>query len=270
MYSWINLEEAQQALAEGEGNGISVAVLDSGIEVTHPDLKGMQLVDDLAIVPFGPKLRVIPGHGIDLYGHGTAVAGIIQGLAPRCRFGSIRVLGSNNTSKTEIIQRAAQEAIERGYKILNCSFGCALQSQVLLYKSWVDEAYLKGVHITAACNNDDFRRPEWPAYFPSVISVNMGQMEDAGQFYYRPGTLVEFVAKGVDVKVSWSDGKEKLVTGSSFAAPRLAGLLARLLSVYPDLSPLQAKAIFHRIAKPWQRQFATKNERDSQRNLGVD
>jgi subtilisin family serine protease len=258
--SWIGLEEAERAIAEGDGNGVPVAVIDSGIEVTHPQLAGISLVDDLAIVPVGPKLRVMQGDGKDVFGHGTAVAGIILALAPRCRLGSIRVLGSNNTSKTEIIRRAAQEALERGYKILNCSFGCALQSQVLMYKSWVDEAYLKGVHITAACNNDDFRKPEWPAYFPSVISVNMAVTEDALQFYYRTGTLVEFVAKGVNVKVPWSDGKEKLVTGSSFAAPRLAGLLARLLSVYPDLSPLQAKAILHRIAKPWQPQLTADND----------
>jgi subtilisin len=83
---------------------------------------------------------------------------------------------------------------------------------------------------------------------------------DDNQFYYRTGTLVEFVAQGVNVKVAWSDGKEKIVTGSSFAAPRLAGLLARLLSVYPDLSPLQAKAILHKIAKPWRGTLAAGKE----------
>lgn len=259
MSKWINLRDAERAIAKGDGSGVSIAVIDSGIEATHPQLNGIALVDDLAVVPAGPRLRVVAGEGKDVFGHGTAVASIIRVVAPQCRLGSIRVLGTNNTSKTEIIRRAAQEALDRGYTILNCSFGCALQSQVLTYKSWVDEAYLKGVHITAACNNEDFRTPEWPAYFPSVISVNMADT-DEGQFYYRTGTLVEFVAKGVDVKVPWIDGTEKLVTGSSFAAPVVAGLLARLLSVYPELSPPYAKAILHKIAKPWRRQLVAGNE----------
>ena len=252
MPGWINLEEAARALKEGDGAGITVAVIDSGIQTSHPQLNGVTLTDDVAVVPQGHKLNVIPGNGLDVFGHGTAVAGIVLSLAPKCQIGSFRVLGIANTSKTEIIQRAAQEALDRGYRVLNCSFGCALQQQVLRYKSWVDEAYLKGVHVVAACNNEDFRTPEWPAYFPSVVAVNMMRTDDDSLFFYQQGTLVEFAAKGIDVKVPWVGGREKTVTGSSFAAPRLAALLARLLSVYPDITPLQAKAILHKVARPWQ------------------
>jgi len=252
MPAWINLEEAARALKEGDGSGVSVAVIDSGIQTSHPQLSGITLNDDITVVPQGHKLAVIPGNGLDVFGHGTAVAGIILSLAPKCQLGNFRVLGIANTSKTEIIQRAAQEALDRGYKVLNCSFGCAVQQQVLRYKSWVDEAYLQGIHVVAACNNQDFRIPEWPAYFPSVVAVNMMQTDDNNIFYYQRGTLVEFAAKGIDVKVPWVGGREKVVTGSSFAAPRLAALLARLLSVYPDITPIQAKAILHKIAQPWQ------------------
>jgi subtilisin family serine protease len=251
MDCWINLDEARRALRDGDGSGVTVAIIDSGIEVSHPQLNGIQLVDDLAVVPLEHTVGVVSGNGVDVFGHGTAVASVVLSLAPRCRVGSIRVLGSDNTSKTEIIQRAAQEALDRGYKIINCSFGCALKAQVLRYKAWVDEAYLKGVHVIAACNNQDFRTAEWPAYFPSVIAVNMMRTNEDSQFYYQRGTLVEFAAKGMDVKVPWSRGREKIVTGSSFAAPRLAAMLARLLSVYPDITPIQAKAILHKIAHPW-------------------
>jgi subtilisin len=253
MPAWISLEQATRALREGDGSGVSVAVVDSGIQTSHPQLNGVSLRDDIAVVPQGHKLAVIPGNGADVFGHGTAVAGIILSLAPKCQLGNFRVLGMANTSKTEIVQRAAQEALDRGYKVLNCSFGCAVQQQVLRYKSWVDEAYLKDVHIVAACNNQDFRIPEWPAYFPSVVAVNMMQTDDDQIFCYQRGTLVEFAAKGVNVKVPWVGSQEKVVTGSSFAAPRLAALLARLLSVYPDIAPIQAKAILHKIAQPWQK-----------------
>jgi subtilisin len=118
---------------------------------------------------------------------------------------------------------------------------------------------LKGVHIVAACDNIDFSKTEWPAYFPSVVAVNMAETDNGDIFYYQHGTLVEFAARGVDVTVSWVGGGEKVVTGSSFAAPRLAGMLARLLSEYPDITPLQAKSIFHRLALPWTRKVAAQN-----------
>lgn len=259
MKRWINLECAKQALVDGKGSGIKVAIIDSGIETSHPRLAGIQLVDDLAIRIDGPRLRVVPGEGRDVFGHGTAVAGIFRSLAPEAKIGSIRVLGHDNTSRTAVIQRAAEEALDRGYQILNCSFGCGVPKQVLQYKAWVDEAYLKGTHIVAACNNEDFSREEWPAYFPSVISVNMARTVDENVFYYRCGTLIEFAARGVDVNVLWCGGAEKVVTGSSFAAPRLAALVAKLLSIYPELGPLQTKAILHRLATPLTPRVAADN-----------
>jgi subtilisin family serine protease len=258
MTRWIDLNKAKRALAAGTGEGIRVAVLDSGVESAHPKLR-IKLVDDLAVVAEGHKLRVVKGGKKDTFGHGTAVSGVIHELAPNARIGSIRVLGHDNTSRTAIIRRAAQEALDRGYQIINCSFGCGVESQVLQYKSWVDEAYLKGVHVVAACDNIDFSKTEWPAYFPSVIAVNMAETDDGDIFYYQRATLVEFAARGVDVTVSWLGGGEKVVTGSSFAAPRLAGMLARLLSIYPYIPPLEAKSILHKLALPWTRKAAAQN-----------
>jgi subtilisin family serine protease len=260
MAHWIDLEHAKRAVRDGTGDGVKVAIIDSGVEVSHPGLAEVSFLDDLAVVPHEHKLCITAGEGCDVFGHGTAVAGVIRKLAPKAQIGSIRVLGRHNTSRTAIIQRAAQEALDRGYQILNCSFGCAIEGQVLQYKQWVDQAYLQGAHIVAACNNEDFSRPEWPACFPSVIAVNMARTNSESIFYYRRGTLIEFAAKGVDVKVLWSGGAAKVVTGSSFAAPRLAALLARLLSVYPYLTPLEAKAILHEIATPWHAEVESSNE----------
>ena len=251
MSCWIDLEEAARALREGDGAEVRIAIIDSGVEVSHPKLNGIKLLDDIAIVPSGHKLGVVPGNGLDIFGHGTAIASTILSLAPRSHIGSIRVLGAHNESRTEIIQRGVQEALDRDYRILNCSFGCAVQEQVLLYKSWVDQAYLKGVHVVAACNNSDYKILEWPAYFPSVVAVNMIRTLDEAQFFYRKGTLVEFAAMGIDVKVLWSGGSDKTVSGSSYAAPRLSALLARLLSIFPNIAPLHAKAILHKLAAPW-------------------
>jgi subtilisin family serine protease len=250
--SWLlDAETLRAQISRSRGSGVSIAILDSGVEVSHPALEGLLLMDDLVVSDDGPKLKIIPGRGRDVFGHGTAVAGVIRRLAPDAQIGSIRVLGTQNTSRTAVISRAAQEALDRGYQVLNCSFGCGVLRQVLDYKAWVDEAYLKGSHVVAACNNEDFTKPEWPAFFSSVIAVNMARTDDDNVFYYKRGTLIEFAAKGVDVDVLWLGGTQKRVTGSSFAVPRLSALVARLLSIFPLSSPLEIKAILHNIAQPW-------------------
>ncbi len=251
MRIWISPKQAADAVMNGRGKGIRVAVLDSGIEASHPSLMGLKLVDDIAIVERGGRLEAVPGEGKDLYGHGTAVAGIIHATAPEAEVGSIRVLGESLAARTAIILEGARQAIQRGYNVLNCSLGCAVQEHVLKYKSWVDEAYLQNIHVVAACNNQDATRPEWPGFFTSVLTVNMAYTDEDREIYYKPGHLVEFAARGVDVEVLWNDGGIKKMTGSSFAAPRLAGMLACLLSVHPQLTPLQAKTLFHHLARPW-------------------
>src|SRR6516225_11146468 len=197
--SWLSLDEARAAFSEGTGRGVRIAVLDSGIEVNHPRLQGLRLADDWHIVSSEVKLEVNSGDGTDVFGHGTAVADIIRQIAPEAEIGSFRVLGERLNSRTAIIREGVRQAIDRGYHILNCSFGCGVKEHVLQYKDWIDEAYLKGIHIVAACNNIDFTIPEWPGYFPSVITVNMARFDDDNTFFYKPGHLVEFAARGVGV-----------------------------------------------------------------------
>lgn len=248
---WPTLDEARGFLAKGRGAGIRIAVLDSGIESDHPRLRGKPLTDDVALVERDARIVTIPGGGHDVFGHGTAIAGIVRELAPEAEIGSFRVLGEQLRSRSLLIREGVRLALSKGYHILNCSFGCGREDQVLLYKDWVDEAYIQGRHIVASCNNQDFSRREWPGHFPTVITVNFAKTELPDALFCRRGQLVEFAARGQDVEVAWADGAVKRVTGSSFAVPHVAALLARLLSCCPGLSPLEAKALLHRLAAPW-------------------
>lgn len=245
---WITPAQAQDLMTRGSGQGVKIAVLDSGIETAHPDLQGLALADDWAAVVRDMKLVATPGGGGDLFGHGTAIAGILRRVAPAAAIGSFRVLGVDQLRYgTAIICEAARQAIERGYHILNCSFAC--RGAILQHKAWVDQAYVRGVHVVAACDNLDFSAPVWPGHFASVITVDMARAE--GDLFYRRGSLVEFLSHGVEVEVPWAGGTRKRVTGSSFAAPHVAGLLARLLAEAPGLRPLQAKALLQHAARPW-------------------
>lgn len=258
--TWVTPEQAQHALRQGRGRGVKIAVIDSGIELSHPALSGLRLVDDLAfeLTPEGVVKR-IPGNGIDVFGHGTAVAHSVRRIAPEAQIGSFRVLNAALGSKFQIIREAATLAIDRGYQILNCSFGSRADlSFIEHFKPWVDLAYRRGVHIVSACDNDDFRSAEWPGHFPSVITVNMATTlsdelffrwdEPEGDFSRH---LVEFAARGVDLEVPWNRGRWSRKTGSSFAAPHVAGLLSRILSQHPTLKPPVAKALLQEIALPW-------------------
>ncbi len=251
MSAWPTLAEAQAALAQGTGRGIKIALLDSGVETSHPDLHGLKLTHDLAIVEDGLALAAVPGGGRDVFGHGTAIVGILHALAPEAQLGSFRVLGAHLWSRSLIIREGARLAMERGYHVLNCSFGCAREDHALIFKDWLDEAYLQGCHVVAACNNQDFTRREWPGHFPTVITVQFMQGERPDALFARRGQLVEFAARGQDLEVAWLGGTRKKVTGSSFAAPHVAGLLARMLSCFPTLSPLHAKALLLELAAPW-------------------
>jgi subtilisin len=118
-----------------------------------------------------------------------------------------------------------------------------------MYKDWTDRAYLEHRHVVAACNNEDFRRSEWPGDFTSVITVDMrADVPEDALYRHQPGALVEFAALGVGVRLPWKGGRWTVSTGSSFAAPRVSALLARLLSVYPSLNPWEAKALLLRAA----------------------
>lgn len=248
MFASITIDQARETLRIGTGKGVKIAVIDSGIDTSHPALQGLKLADDIAVVDKGHYLDVIPGDGIDLYGHGTAIAHIIRTIAPEAEIGSIRVLGERLNSRTATIQEGARQALDRGYHILNCSFGCGIQEHILQYKAWIDEAYLKGVHIVAACNNTDFQKPEWPGYFPTVFTVNFCNTTALDQFFYQPGFLVEFAARGEDVEVPWIGGGYKKVTGTSYATPHVAAILARLVGKFPQINPLEAKALMQRLA----------------------
>jgi subtilisin family serine protease len=243
MNEWISPEQAADAMERGDGRSVRIAVLDSGIESSHPNFSGRRLYDDLVPEANG---NIGAGKGEDLYGHGTAIAGIIWKLAPKAEIGSFRVLGSSLSARTAHVSVAARRCISLGYKILNCSFGCGISGHLPLYKEWVDNALLSGVHVVAASGSPEVS--EWPAHLSSVLGVDCA-LSNEGGLRYLPGRMVEFAAPAAEVRVPWKHGGHRVMTGSSFAAAWLSGMLARLLSVYPEIDPFLAKSLLRRVAR---------------------
>jgi hypothetical protein len=164
--------------------------------------------------------------------------------APKVEIGSFRVLSPSLSARTAQVALAAKKAISLGYRILNCSFACGIPGHLSIYKDWLDEAFLAGVHVVAASSNH--RSPEWPAHFSSVLGVDCSP---GGQTVVRTeGRMVEFLCPAESLNVAWKDGGEREMTGSSFAAARLSGLLARLLSVYPECDVPTARGLLRQLA----------------------
>ncbi|MEO7098975.1 MAG: S8 family serine peptidase [Luteolibacter sp.] len=256
---WPDGSAILQALRQGSGAGVKVAILDSGVEIGHSAFEGHVLTDDLDFKATADE-TILPGagNGEDTYGHGTAIAWLIWSMAPAARIGSFRIMGEGRlASKRHLVRAAAQEALRRGYQVLSCSFGhraAALYS--LDYKEWVDAAFVAGCSIVAACDNAGSQHQVFPAHFTSVIGVDCLSLPDAEFLVRRAGHLVEFAAPGENVLVPWKDGSWKTVTGSSYAAPQVTGLVARLLSMLPDLTAAQVKAALQAAAtaarpSPW-------------------
>lgn len=242
MSVWISPEQAADAMKRGDGRRVRIAVLDSGIESSHPNFSGRRLHDDLVSEANG---HIREGNGEDLYGHGTAIAGIIWRLAPKAEIGSFRVLGSSLSARTAQVSVAARRCLSLGYQVLNCSFGCGISGHLPLYKEWVDHALLSGVHVVAASGSPEVS--EWPAHLSSVLGVDCA-LSNEGGLRYLPGRIVEFAAPAAEVRVPWKHGGHRVMTGSSFAAAWLSGMLARLLSVYPEIDPFLAKSLLRRVA----------------------
>ena len=251
LQDWPTPEEARQAVQTGKGAGVRVAVIDSGIEANHPRLSSLNIVDSVAFTEERGRIVCVENVEDDTYGHGTAVAGIIHEIAPEAEVGSFRVIDGRSVSRSHLICAGVREAIKRGYHILNCSFGCRGKAKFILpHKEWADEAWLKGVHVVAACSNTDSSEAEWPAHFASVIGVDMTD-NTGDEFYFRGDHMVSFFARGENVEVAWSGGGVQLQTGTSFAAPRISGMVARILSCYPDLSPAMMYHVLSTVAEPW-------------------
>jgi subtilisin len=229
------------------GAGVDVAVVDSGIEAGHPLVGEVTSAVALTYDPtLEDRVRREEGPHDDLFGHGTACAGIIRVVAPEARLHSIRVLGERLSGKGLVFAAGLEWAIERGFRVVNLSLSTGREDYFSVFHELADKAYFNGVMLVCAVNN--VPAPSYPSQYASVFSVAAHERDDPFGFDYNPVPPVEFGAPGINVTVGWKDGATITTTGNSFAAPHIAGLIARILSKHPDLTPFQVKTVLHDLA----------------------
>jgi len=228
------------AFAGATGRGVTVAIIDSGLERDHPALMG-RVVESVAVemVDGEPNL-VTDGQG-DLFGHGTACGGIVLAFAPEVELVSVRVLGADLKGKGAAFLAGLEWAIERGVQVANLSLSSRSEQLFPYFHQVADDAYFNNVNLVSAANN--VAGASYPSLFSSVFSVAAHAVPDRWCWYLNPKPPVEFGAWGVDVPIAWKDGGSTVATGNSFAAPQIAGLVALICSKHRGLTPFELKAI---------------------------
>jgi subtilisin family serine protease len=231
--------EAEQLWQEAHGCGATIAVVDSGVDFTHPDLVGT--------VRSG-KNFVGDGKGLtDRSGHGTEVAGVaaaardngigISGLAPGVRVMPIGIEDITGEMRASDLSRGLQFAISREVDVINLSLGGPVQSPNVEY--WLEQATRAGIPVVAAAGNA-YRNDNptiWPAASPHTIAV--GAIAPTGVWapFSSTGQYIDVVAPGVAVLTTAADGRYVAGNGTSLSAPFVSATLAMMRVRAPEASP---------------------------------
>lgn len=242
---WPHEVSREWAWGGSDGAGVRVCVVDSGVDAGHPLVGGVERA--VAPVP-GPDGEPVigPDEAGDVSGHGTACAGIIRSLAPRCSLTSARVLGPDLGGSAADLLAGLAWAIDEGFDVVNLSLSTRKRAVVPELHELADRAYFRGTLLVACAHNLPVESFPWR--FSSVLSVAGHAGADPYEVHCNGAPPVEFYARGVDVEVAWAGGETITATGNSFATPHLAGLCARILGAHPGLTPFQVKHLLYLTA----------------------
>ena len=205
-----------------------IAIIDTGVQYDHPDLsgkvvKGYDFVDD----DWDPY---------DENGHGTHCAGIaaavtnnsrgIAGMAPNATIYAVRVLDDSGAGTLDDVVNGIIHAVDKGADVINLSLASSFGATSL--KEAIDYAWKKGVVVVAAAGNNGTFFPSYPAYYSNAIAVAATDSDDTKPYWSNYGSWVDVAAPGVDILSTITDSDYAELSGTSMAAPHVAGLAALL------------------------------------------
>ena len=238
--------DREWAFGGSTGAGVDVVVVDSGIDPDHPEVG--QVESSVAFSWDAPSRQVVQQEATgDLFGHGTACAGIVRRVAPDCRLHSVRVLGENLLGKGEVFAAGLRHAIASGARVVNLSLSTGKAELHGLFHEIADEAAFAGVVLVCAIANAP--GPSYPSQFAAVVSVAANDGRSAFDLDCNPSPPVEFGAPGIDVTAPWTGRGTVVTTGNSFAAPHVTGLVALLLAKHPHLTPYDVKSVLRAVSR---------------------
>ena len=243
--------EILNELKAARGEGARVAIVDSGVEASHPWVGG-RLSESWKVEKTGDGHELVPSDGVDLIGHGTAIAGNIRRFAPRADLISVQVLGAGLRADSDALLAALRWLTERKIDVVNLSLSTMRERLALRIGHAIDDLSVRDVTCVCARGYHLTGRA-YPTDFASTVAVTYQELPLA-RLVFRPQDSVEFDASGIDIEVAWKSGGDspaptRVVQGSSYSCPLVTGLVARMISVRPDLTPYEVKTLLKAFAE---------------------
>ncbi|MFE9930498.1 type VII secretion-associated serine protease mycosin [Streptomyces sp. NPDC005533] len=258
---------AEEAWGTTRGDGVTVAVLDTGVDDSHPDLAGQVLEGtDLIGMGAGRGDRTWARHGTAMasiiagHGHGPSRGQGVLGLAPQARILPVRVIleegdpgrGKARDSKGGALAEGIRWAADHGADVINLSLGD--DSDSAHHEAGEDEAVqyalAKGVVVVASAGNggETGDRVSYPAAYPGVIAVTAVDRRGRKATFSTRNWYATVSAPGVDVVIADPDRSYYEGWGTSAAAAFVSGAAALIKAEHPDLSPAQIKKLLEDTA----------------------
>lgn len=236
---------ADTAWDTAKGDGVTIAILDTGVDGTHPDLSP----------------RIVPGWNVydnnsntaDVYGHGTKVAGTaaaalsngvgVAGVAGNARIMPIRISAPDGTASLSAMAQGIAWAVDHGARVANISYVSADSATVLSAGSYMKS---KGGLVTTSAGNYGIQ--ENIAATTSVIPVSATDSSDVKASWSSYGAYVAIAAPGVGIYTTTNGGGYASVSGTSFSSPVIAGAIALIMSANPRLSSGEVESVLYATA----------------------
>jgi len=266
--SKINVASGWQSCSQGQG--IKVAVIDTGVDLDHPDLQ--------ANIVSGKSFVSGVSSPDDDQGHGTHVAGIVAavnnnggviGVAPKASIMPVKVLNSQGSGSIFAVADGIEWAANNGAKVINLSLAGTGNSSTL--KTAVDYAYNKGILLVAAggncgdanylfngCTSQD--QTLYPGAYANVVAVASTTSSDTQSSFSNEGSYIDIAAPGSFIFSTYASGSYTTQSGTSMAAPHVAGLAALIWSQDSSLTRQQVWTQIRNTAQDlgtsgWDQQF---------------
>jgi len=220
-------------ITKGSG-GVVIAILDSGIDVNHPDLAG-KIVSSVNFTDSTTPYANGQSHGTHVAGIAAAITnnGIgVAGLGRNCSLMNVKVLGDNGYGYYSWIAQGIIWAADHGAEVINLSLGGSSASSTL--ENAVNYAWGKGVLVVAAAGNNGSTSAFYPAYYTNCIAVGATDSNDALATWSNHGSWVDVAAPGVSIYSCMPDNQYDYKSGTSMASPYVAGLGGLVFSVAND------------------------------------
>jgi len=218
------------------GAGVTIAVIDTGIDADHSDLYA-NVKGGINFVSIHPRKPADPDKWDDDNGHGTHVAGTIAamdndfgviGVAPGASLYGVKVLDRYGSGYLSDVVAGIDWAKNNNMDIITMSLGASLDVQAM--EDACDNAYAAGVVIVAAAGNDDGGAVSFPAAYNSVIAVSATDSSDNLASYSNVGQQVELAAPGSSIYSTYKGDIYATMSGTSMATPHVTGVVALVIA----------------------------------------